>query len=204
MCHNFMVVSVLKSCFNATTSHSTNSYHCFSAINLIFSFFFFFLFIVGWNSGEASREAEEPAERNLTENRRGATTGLSFCSFMHTHTHTYLLLSSLAYCFPHFHPSCWLYFLLQHRLRLERDCDAELEGLPEEICCYLQGELESKGLRSDALFSQDSAGSGPPSNCSTPSFNSPNHNSSMDNSMASLDNSSSSSTITSESELTAI
>ncbi|XP_026998596.1 1-phosphatidylinositol 4,5-bisphosphate phosphodiesterase beta-3 isoform X1 [Tachysurus fulvidraco] len=91
-----------------------------------------------------------------------------------------------------------------HRLRLEHDCDAELERLPEEICRYLQGELESKGLRSDALFSQDSAGSGPPSNCSTPSFNSPNHNSSMDNSMASLDNSSSSSTITSESELTAI
>ncbi|XP_058250290.1 1-phosphatidylinositol 4,5-bisphosphate phosphodiesterase beta-3 isoform X2 [Hemibagrus wyckioides] len=90
------------------------------------------------------------------------------------------------------------------RLRLERDCDAELERLPEEICRYLQGELESKGLRSDALFSQDSAGSGPPSNCSTPSFNSPNHNSSMDNSMASLGNSSSSSTITSESELTTI
>ncbi|KAK3567675.1 hypothetical protein QTP86_020610 [Hemibagrus guttatus] len=89
-----------------------------------------------------------------------------------------------------------------HRLRLERDCDAELERLPEEICRYLQGELESKGLCSDALFSQDS--SGPPSNCSTPSFNSPNHNSSMDNSMVSLDNSSSSSTITSESELTAI
>ncbi|MCJ8731465.1 hypothetical protein PDJAM_G00199880 [Pangasius djambal] len=95
-----------------------------------------------------------------------------------------------------------------HRLRLERDCDAELERLPEEICRYLQGELESKGLRSDALFSQlpnhDSAGSGPPSNCSTPPFNSPNHNSSLDNSTASLGTSSSSSTITSESELTAI
>ncbi|XP_060774347.1 1-phosphatidylinositol 4,5-bisphosphate phosphodiesterase beta-3 isoform X2 [Neoarius graeffei] len=87
------------------------------------------------------------------------------------------------------------------RLRLERDCDAELERLPEEICRYLQGELESKGLRSDALFSQlpnhDSAGSGPPSNCSTPPFNSPNHTSS-------LDDNSSSSTVTSESELTAI
>ncbi|XP_034159508.1 1-phosphatidylinositol 4,5-bisphosphate phosphodiesterase beta-3 isoform X2 [Pangasianodon hypophthalmus] len=95
-----------------------------------------------------------------------------------------------------------------HRLRLERDCDAELERLPEEICRYLQGELESKGLRSDALFSQlpnhDSAGSGPPSNCSTPPFNSPNHNSSLDNSTASLGTSSSSSTITSDSELTAI
>ncbi|XP_053485238.1 1-phosphatidylinositol 4,5-bisphosphate phosphodiesterase beta-3 isoform X1 [Ictalurus furcatus] len=95
-----------------------------------------------------------------------------------------------------------------HRLRLERDCDAELERLPEEICRYLQGELESKGLRSDALLGQlsnhNSAGSGPPSNCSTPPFNSPYHNSSLDNSTASLGDSSSSSTITSESELTAI
>lgn len=89
------------------------------------------------------------------------------------------------------------------RLRLERDCDSELERLPEEICRYLQGELESKGLRSDALFGQDNAGSGPPSNCSTPSFSSPNHNSSMDT-LASLGNSSSSSTITSESENTTI
>lgn len=188
----------------ATTCHRTHFYHrlwisvfTHQCRHIIF---IFFLFIVGWNSGETSGEAEEPAERNLTENRRGETTGLSFCSF----TNTLLSLSSLAYCFPHFHPSCQVYFSLQQRLRLERDCDAELERLPEEICRYLQGELESKGLRSDALFSQDSAGSGPPSNCSTPSFNSPNHNSSMDNSIASLGNSSSSSTITSESELTAI
>ncbi|XP_046706996.1 1-phosphatidylinositol 4,5-bisphosphate phosphodiesterase beta-3 isoform X2 [Silurus meridionalis] len=95
-----------------------------------------------------------------------------------------------------------------HQLRLERECEAELERLPDEIFRYLQGELESKGLRCDALFSQlpnhESAGSGPPSNCSTPRFNSPNHMSSLDNSTASLDNSSSSSTVTSESELTAV
>lgn len=124
------------------------------------------------------------------------------CSFMHAHTlNCSLALFILALVFVSFPPSCWLYFSLQQRLRLERDCDAELERLPEEICRYLQGELESKGLRSDALFSQlpnhDSAGSGPPSNCSTPPFNSPNHTSS-------LDDNSSSSTVTSESELTAI
>ncbi|KAM9431728.1 1-phosphatidylinositol 4,5-bisphosphate phosphodiesterase beta-3 [Clarias gariepinus] len=88
------------------------------------------------------------------------------------------------------------------RLHLERECDAELERLPEEIRRYLQGELEGKGLRNDALYSHlpnsDSSGSGPPSNCSTPPFNSPNH------STASLGDSSSSSTITTESESTVI
>ncbi|XP_062849353.1 1-phosphatidylinositol 4,5-bisphosphate phosphodiesterase beta-3 [Trichomycterus rosablanca] len=96
-----------------------------------------------------------------------------------------------------------------HMLHLERDCDTELERLPEEICCYLQGELESKGLHYDALCSQtptnDNTGSGPPSNCSTPPFPSPNHSWSMDNSTASPSSSSSSSTpVTSESELTPI
>uniref|UniRef100_A0AAR2KDY1 1-phosphatidylinositol 4,5-bisphosphate phosphodiesterase n=1 Tax=Pygocentrus nattereri TaxID=42514 RepID=A0AAR2KDY1_PYGNA len=98
-----------------------------------------------------------------------------------------------------------------HRLRLEEDCDSELQRLPEEICRYLQGELESKGLRSDALCSQlpnhDGLGSGPPSNCSTPPFSSPNHSwsPSLDNSRASLGDSSSSSTpVTSEAELTAV
>ncbi|KAJ8281624.1 hypothetical protein COCON_G00041430 [Conger conger] len=62
--------------------------------------------------------------------------------------------------------------------QLEKDMDAELQRLPEEIRQYLQGELESKGMRSDALFSSlssyDSPGSGPPSNSSTPPFHSPN------------------------------
>ncbi|KAI4876182.1 hypothetical protein NFI96_022271 [Prochilodus magdalenae] len=99
----------------------------------------------------------------------------------------------------------------QSESRVLQDCDAELQRLPEEICHYLQGELESKGLRSDALCSQlpnlDSLGSGPPSNCSTPPFSSPNHSwsPSLDNSTASQGDSSSSSTpVTSEAELTAV
>ncbi|XP_076851930.1 1-phosphatidylinositol 4,5-bisphosphate phosphodiesterase beta-3 [Brachyhypopomus gauderio] len=97
-----------------------------------------------------------------------------------------------------------------HFLRLQRDCEAELDRLPEEICCYLQGELETKGLRSDALFSQlpsrDNAGSGPPSNCSTPPFPSPSHSwsQSLDHSTTLGDSSSSSTPVTSESELTAV
>ncbi|XP_072543680.1 1-phosphatidylinositol 4,5-bisphosphate phosphodiesterase beta-3 isoform X2 [Salminus brasiliensis] len=98
-----------------------------------------------------------------------------------------------------------------NRLRLERDCETELQRLPEEICQYLKGELESKGLRNDALCSQlpnhNSPGSGPPSNCSTPSFSSPNHSWShnLDKSTISLGDSSSSSTpVTSEAELTAV
>uniref|UniRef100_A0A8C7KLH8 1-phosphatidylinositol 4,5-bisphosphate phosphodiesterase n=1 Tax=Oncorhynchus kisutch TaxID=8019 RepID=A0A8C7KLH8_ONCKI len=86
--------------------------------------------------------------------------------------------------------------------RLERDLEAELQRLPEEICQYLQAELESKGLRSDALFSlsnhSPSSSSGPPSNCSTPTFpltpNRSTWNRSLDNSIASLVDSSSSST----------
>ncbi|CAB1351362.1 unnamed protein product, partial [Coregonus sp. 'balchen'] len=87
--------------------------------------------------------------------------------------------------------------------RLERDLEAELQRLPEEICQYLQVQLESKGLRSDALFSSlsnhsPSSSSGPPSNCSTPTFpltpNRSTWNRSLDNSIASLVDSSSSST----------
>uniref|UniRef100_A0A674CEQ9 1-phosphatidylinositol 4,5-bisphosphate phosphodiesterase n=1 Tax=Salmo trutta TaxID=8032 RepID=A0A674CEQ9_SALTR len=86
--------------------------------------------------------------------------------------------------------------------RLERDLEAELQRLPEEICQYLQAKLESKGLRSDALFSlsnhSPSSSSGPPSNCSTPTFpltpNRSTWNRSLDNSIASLVDSSSSST----------
>ncbi|XP_063042319.1 1-phosphatidylinositol 4,5-bisphosphate phosphodiesterase beta-3 isoform X2 [Engraulis encrasicolus] len=109
-----------------------------------------------------------------------------------------------------------------HQARLERDLEAELQRLPDEICQYLQGELESKGLCNDALFSPSPRanhssphhhyrpGSGPPSNCSTPpSYPSPNHSShgshSLDNSTASLADSSLSNTpVMSEAELTAI
>ncbi|KAI7813929.1 putative 1-phosphatidylinositol 4 [Triplophysa rosa] len=64
-----------------------------------------------------------------------------------------------------------------NQARLTCDCEAELKCLPEEISLYLQGELERKGSRKD-LFSQvnnDSSGSGPSSNCSTPPYSSPNH-----------------------------
>ncbi|KAG9346459.1 hypothetical protein JZ751_006770, partial [Albula glossodonta] len=97
--------------------------------------------------------------------------------------------------------------------QLERDMDAELQRLPEEICQYLQGELESKGLRSDALYcslsNNDSPSSGPPSNSSTPPFHSPNRNwhgdRSLDNSSTSLVDSSSSSTpVMSEAELSLV
>ncbi|KAJ8338049.1 hypothetical protein SKAU_G00370150 [Synaphobranchus kaupii] len=97
--------------------------------------------------------------------------------------------------------------------QLEKDMDSEEERLPEEICQYLQGELESKGLRSDALFSSlsnnDSPSSGPPSNSSTPPFHSPNHSlqecRTLDNSTASLVDSSSSSTpVMSEAELASV
>lgn len=90
--------------------------------------------------------------------------------------------------------------------QLERDLEDEYRRLPEEICLHLQSELQSKGLRKDALFSSlsnhssPSSGSGPPSNCSTPSYPStPNRsawNRSMDNSIASLADSTSSSTTT--------
>ncbi|XP_007242103.3 1-phosphatidylinositol 4,5-bisphosphate phosphodiesterase beta-3 [Astyanax mexicanus] len=98
-----------------------------------------------------------------------------------------------------------------HRLRLERECEAELQRLPEEICRYLKGELDSKGLRSDALCSQllnhTSSGSGSTSNCSSPLLSSPNHSNSLslDNSTTSVGDSSSSGTpVTSEAELTAV
>uniref|UniRef100_A0A8C7KLX4 1-phosphatidylinositol 4,5-bisphosphate phosphodiesterase n=1 Tax=Oncorhynchus kisutch TaxID=8019 RepID=A0A8C7KLX4_ONCKI len=95
-----------------------------------------------------------------------------------------------------------LVLLSNLQARLERDLEAELQRLPEEICQYLQAELESKGLRSDALFSlsnhSPSSSSGPPSNCSTPTFpltpNRSTWNRSLDNSIASLVDSSSSST----------
>ncbi|KAJ8387479.1 hypothetical protein AAFF_G00157170 [Aldrovandia affinis] len=95
--------------------------------------------------------------------------------------------------------------------QLERDMEVELQRLPEEICQYLQGELESKGLRSDALYcsmsNNDSPSSGPPSNSSTPPFHSPNRSWhgdwSLDNSTTSLVDSSSSSTpVVSEAEFT--
>uniref|UniRef100_A0A8C9RGY9 1-phosphatidylinositol 4,5-bisphosphate phosphodiesterase n=1 Tax=Scleropages formosus TaxID=113540 RepID=A0A8C9RGY9_SCLFO len=102
---------------------------------------------------------------------------------------------------------------LQQQAQLERDLEAELRGLPEEICQYLQGELESKSPKSDALFgslsNNDSLSSGPPSNSSTPPYSSPNHKwhkeRSLDNSTTSLVDSSSSSTpVLSEAELTTV
>uniref|UniRef100_A0A8C5I9Q8 1-phosphatidylinositol 4,5-bisphosphate phosphodiesterase n=1 Tax=Gouania willdenowi TaxID=441366 RepID=A0A8C5I9Q8_GOUWI len=88
--------------------------------------------------------------------------------------------------------------------QLLRDLEEEDRRLPEEICQHLQLELQSKGLRSDALFSSasirssPSSGSSPPSNCSTPSNPStPSRSSwykSLDNSTASLADSTSSST----------
>uniref|UniRef100_A0A8C5I9H7 1-phosphatidylinositol 4,5-bisphosphate phosphodiesterase n=1 Tax=Gouania willdenowi TaxID=441366 RepID=A0A8C5I9H7_GOUWI len=91
-----------------------------------------------------------------------------------------------------------------HKLILLRDLEEEDRRLPEEICQHLQLELQSKGLRSDALFSSasirssPSSGSSPPSNCSTPSNPStPSRSSwykSLDNSTASLADSTSSST----------
>ncbi|XP_075996015.1 1-phosphatidylinositol 4,5-bisphosphate phosphodiesterase beta-3 [Genypterus blacodes] len=86
--------------------------------------------------------------------------------------------------------------------RLERELSEECQHLPEEICQYLQAELQSKGMRSDALCSPSSnhsspgSGSGPPSNCSTPPFPSTptrhTWNRSLDNSTASLAESTSS------------
>ncbi|KAF7660910.1 hypothetical protein LDENG_00273050 [Lucifuga dentata] len=98
---------------------------------------------------------------------------------------------------------------------LERELEEEFQHLPEEICQYLHSELQSKRLPSDALCSissnhsspSPSSGSGPPSNCSTPSFPStPNRctwNRSLDNSTASLADSTSSSTtpVLSEAEM---
>ncbi|XP_018592999.2 1-phosphatidylinositol 4,5-bisphosphate phosphodiesterase beta-3 isoform X1 [Scleropages formosus] len=103
--------------------------------------------------------------------------------------------------------------LPMQQAQLERDLEAELRGLPEEICQYLQGELESKSPKSDALFgslsNNDSLSSGPPSNSSTPPYSSPNHKwhkeRSLDNSTTSLVDSSSSSTpVLSEAELTTV
>uniref|UniRef100_A0A3B3QWH6 1-phosphatidylinositol 4,5-bisphosphate phosphodiesterase n=1 Tax=Paramormyrops kingsleyae TaxID=1676925 RepID=A0A3B3QWH6_9TELE len=81
--------------------------------------------------------------------------------------------------------------------RLEREMDAELQRLPEEICQYLQGELE---MNLGSLSNNDSTSSGPPSNSSTPPY-SPHNRSwhegqTLDNSAASLADSSSSKTPT--------
>uniref|UniRef100_A0A672M9E0 1-phosphatidylinositol 4,5-bisphosphate phosphodiesterase n=1 Tax=Sinocyclocheilus grahami TaxID=75366 RepID=A0A672M9E0_SINGR len=92
--------------------------------------------------------------------------------------------------------------------RLTRDCEAELKRLPEEISLYLQ-EIESKGSRKDTLMGQanDSSSSGPPSNCSTPPYSSPNHSwSNMANiSSSMLDSSSTSNTpVKSETDTTGV
>ncbi|XP_072573526.1 1-phosphatidylinositol 4,5-bisphosphate phosphodiesterase beta-3 [Paramormyrops kingsleyae] len=90
--------------------------------------------------------------------------------------------------------------------RLEREMDAELQRLPEEICQYLQGELE---MNLGSLSNNDSTSSGPPSNSSTPPY-SPHNRSwhegqTLDNSAASLADSSSSKTpVLSEAQLTSV
>uniref|UniRef100_A0A8C3AK00 1-phosphatidylinositol 4,5-bisphosphate phosphodiesterase n=1 Tax=Cyclopterus lumpus TaxID=8103 RepID=A0A8C3AK00_CYCLU len=92
--------------------------------------------------------------------------------------------------------------LPQLQSKLERELELEYQRLPEEICQHLHLELKSKGLSPSP-----SSGSGPPSNCSTPSYPStPNQstwNRSMDNSTASLADSTSSSTtpVLSEAEM---
>ncbi|XP_042367844.1 1-phosphatidylinositol 4,5-bisphosphate phosphodiesterase beta-3 [Plectropomus leopardus] len=104
--------------------------------------------------------------------------------------------------------------LPQLQSHLERELQQEHQRLPEEICQHLQLELQNKGLRKDALFSplsnnsspSPSSGSGPPSNCSTPSYPStPNRITwnSMDNITPSLADSTSSSTtpVLSEAEM---
>uniref|UniRef100_A0A672YHP3 1-phosphatidylinositol 4,5-bisphosphate phosphodiesterase n=1 Tax=Sphaeramia orbicularis TaxID=375764 RepID=A0A672YHP3_9TELE len=98
--------------------------------------------------------------------------------------------------------------VLQHideQLQLERDLEEESKHLPDEIRQHLQMELQNKGILKDGLFAvlsnhsspSPSSGSGPPSNCSTPSYPStPNRstwNRSLDNSTASLADSTSSS-----------
>ncbi|CAN9509501.1 unnamed protein product [Ophioblennius macclurei] len=92
--------------------------------------------------------------------------------------------------------------------QLQRELEEEHRRLPEEICQHLHLELQNKGLGRDALFSAVSnhsspgsgSGSGPPSNCSTPSYPStPNRsswNTSKDNSTASLADSTTSSSTT--------
>lgn len=90
----------------------------------------------------------------------------------------------------------------QMKSQLERDLDEEYKQLPEEIIQHLKLELQNKGLQKDAAFapfsnhSSPCPGSGPPSNCSTPTYPSTRStwNRSMDNSNASLADSSSSST----------
>lgn len=105
--------------------------------------------------------------------------------------------------------------LFQLQSQLRRALEEEHQRLPEEICQHLQLELESKGLRRDALFSalstnsSPSSGSGPPSNCSTPSYPSTPHrtswntDSSQQSSNTSFADSTSSSTtpVMSESEM---
>ncbi|XP_030635517.1 1-phosphatidylinositol 4,5-bisphosphate phosphodiesterase beta-3 [Chanos chanos] len=96
-----------------------------------------------------------------------------------------------------------------HQSRLEKECEAEFQSLPEEIRQYLQLEAEGKSPRRNASFGRlpnhNSPSSGPNSNCSTPPLSSPNHSwsRSKDSSITSLGDSSSSSTpVTSEAELT--
>lgn len=85
---------VLNQCFKATIVLILVVLH--SPLHA-YLYIVFFLFSVGWNSRETAGEAKKPAERTLTENRWGATTGLFILSFFHAHTHLALLFISLLF-----------------------------------------------------------------------------------------------------------
>ncbi len=95
---------------------------------------------------------------------------------------------------------------LQDQARLTRDYEAELKRMPGEISQYLQ-EVESKGSRKDTQMGQanDSPNSGPPSNCSTPPYSSPNHSwSNMANISSSMLDSTSNTPVKSETDTTGV
>ncbi|XP_051987895.1 1-phosphatidylinositol 4,5-bisphosphate phosphodiesterase beta-3-like isoform X2 [Xyrauchen texanus] len=96
-----------------------------------------------------------------------------------------------------------------NQARLTQDCEAELKRLPVEVSQYLQGELESKGSYKDTLMgpaNNDSSGSGPPSNCSTPPYSSPNHiwNNISNSNTSLLDSPSSNTPVKSETDTTGV
>lgn len=122
--------------------------------------------VAGSVSRKTAGETESPPQGHPPEDRGGDPSGqciqksFVFEQTIHSCQTTMRFISSL-----------------QNQARLTCDCDAELKRLPEEIYLYLQGELESKGSRKDLLsqVNNDSSGSGPSSNCSTPPYSSPNH-----------------------------
>ncbi|XP_015229326.1 PREDICTED: 1-phosphatidylinositol 4,5-bisphosphate phosphodiesterase beta-3 [Cyprinodon variegatus] len=91
--------------------------------------------------------------------------------------------------------------LPQLQSQLDRELKDEYRRLPEEISQLIPPDLQNKSSRNDSVFTalsnHSSPGSGPPSNCSTPSFQSTpfrrSLNKSRDNSNTSLADSTSSS-----------